>query len=101
MSGTYVRWLAILTAIGKNLDAGLERLLQIGEEYASLDCLDSAEVDCAILYIMAKIGITDDERAARLRGRLATLPIPVSHQLNRLGILPGARVADAIPEAIL
>jgi hypothetical protein len=101
VSGTYARWLAILSVIGRDPNAGLERLLQIGEGYASLDFLDSVEVDCAILHVMAEIGVTDDDRAARLRGRLATLPIPVSHQLNRLGLLPGGCVADAIPEAVL
>jgi tetratricopeptide (TPR) repeat protein len=101
VSGAYARWLAIVTAKSKDPNGGLQRLNRIGEEYPLLDLLDCAELDCSVLYLMASIGMTDDDRATRLRRRLAALPLPVSHQLGRLGILPGGRVADSIPEAVL
>ena len=100
VSGAYARWYAILTARGKDAESGLKRLLQISQEFTSLDYIDCAELDCAVLYLMGKIGSTDGDRAARLRARLAALPVPVSHQLARLGILSTGST-QAFPEAFL
>jgi tetratricopeptide (TPR) repeat protein len=101
VSGTFARWLAILAARSRAPQEGLEQLLKVGDAYASLDLLDCAELDGAVLYVMARIGVSDEERALRLRKRLAALPLPVSHQLSRLGVLASGGVTNPVPEAAL
>jgi tetratricopeptide (TPR) repeat protein len=101
VSGIYGRWLAILTARIRDKGPGRERLLTIASGHETLDLLDRAEIDCAVLYLEMGIGRLDENRAARLRQCLAALPLPVSHQLDRLGILACSGMPKSFPKTSL
>jgi tetratricopeptide (TPR) repeat protein len=100
-TGIFSRWSAIIAAKGRDPYLTLERLKAIEAQTENMDTIDVVELKCAIQYLSETMGQWDASRSEYIRQALARLPIPISHQLTRLGILTCSGMSKSFPKTSL
>ncbi|MGH7712275.1 MAG: tetratricopeptide repeat protein, partial [Gemmatimonadaceae bacterium] len=100
-TGVFARWLAHLVRNPGHADLALQLLQGLAEHETQLDRLDRIELSASIMSLQGGLAMVAESRAAQVRQELAQLPLAVSHQLTRLGVLTSGGGSKPLPEALL
>jgi hypothetical protein len=87
-AGAFARWLAVLSKHTSREAKARVTVQSLVQDLEKLDAIDQVEVLCAVLLLGCTSDSATESLTNKIDERLADLPLPITEQLLRLGVLP-------------